>query len=572
MSALANQQNLAIGASVEPSTEQIFHRAAAGLRSRRRPRHPKLREAMELLDRKEPHDAERILAKFLEKHPGDTGALDLMAEVALQMGQTERAEPLLAQCIENAPALAITRYHYASTLFQRNKSLQALAHLEQLLREDSDNALYLDLNALILSAIGRHGESVACCRRLAEVYPDSPEIWVKYGWSLRSMGQREQAVLALRKAIELRPSYGEAHWSLADMKAFEFSDEEIRAMECQLARPEVSGEDRMYLHFALGTAYGGRKLYAKSFENYARANAIKRLTLDYDPGWLARHVAKCKTLFTRDFLQARTGTGCPSSDPIFIIGMQRAGSTLVEQILASHPAIAGTAELPDLSLLAEHIGEKIAPQYRSDYPGVLSHIDAGLLRELGERYIETTRFRRTPGRPHFTDKMPYNFLHVGLIHLILPNAKIIDVRRHPLACCFSNFSINFKYGALFAYRLAELGHAYADYVELMAHFDAVLPGRMLRVFYEDLVRNPEAEVRRVLAHTGLPFDEACLRFHENRRTMDSVSSEQVRRPISTDAVDTWRNYEPWLGSLKSALGPVLEAYPDAPSFAPARPE
>ncbi|HWE05272.1 MAG TPA: sulfotransferase, partial [Rhizomicrobium sp.] len=214
-----------------------------------------------------------------------------------------------------------------------------------------------------------------------------------------------------------------------------------------------------------------------------------------------------------------------------------------------------------------HIGEVIAPQYASDYPGVLDRLDASAFREFGERYLDTTRFRRTPGHPFFTDKMPYNFLHVGLIHLILPNARIVDARRHPLACCFSNFSMNFKFGALFGNRLSELGQAYRDYVELMAHFDAVLPGRIHRVFYENLVREPEAEIRRLLDHLELPFEEACLEFHKNERAMDSASSEQVRKPISTDAVEQWRNYEPWLGPLKSALGPVLDAYPDVPSFA-----
>jgi hypothetical protein len=246
--------------------------------------------------------------------------------------------------------------------------------------------------------------------------------------------------------------------------------------------------------------------------------------------------------------------------------MQRAGSTLLEQILASHSQVEAAAELPDITLLAEHIGERIAPDYRSDYPGVLALLDEPTINQFGESYMETTRFRRPLARAFFTDKMPFNFLHIGLIHLALPHAKIIDIRRHPLGCCFSNFSLNFKFGALFAYRLAELGRAYADYVELLAHFDAVLPGRILRVFYEDLVRHPEREIRRVLDHVGLPFEDACLRFHENARTMDSISAVQVRRPLSDNAVDFWRNYDPWLGPLKAALGPVLTAYPDAPPF------
>ena len=541
-------------------------RAAAGLRAGRRIRHPKLREAAELLDRKQPGDAERLLARYLEKVPDDTVALDLMAECALQTGRTESAEPLLARCMNDATVLPITRYHYANTLFHRNKLLPALAQLEQLLGEDSRNPLYLDLQSVILAALGRHDESLTCRRQLTESHPRSTEIWIKYGWALKNVGRRDEAAVAFRQAAALGPSCGEAWWNLAGLGNVQYAPEEIKEMEQQLARPEVTGEDRMYLHFALGKAYGDAKNYAKSFENYARANALHRLSIEYDPGWLTQHVAKCRVLFSHEFMRERHGTGCSARDPIFIVGMQRAGSTLVEQILASHSAVEGTAELPDLSLLAEYIGEKIAPDYASGYPDVLAKLDAKTLRELGERYLETSRLRRASDRPLFTDKMPYNFLHVALIHLILPNAKIIDVRRHPLACCFSNFSLHFKFGALFAYRLTELGRAYADYVELMAHFDAVLPGRVHRMFYEDLVRNPETEIRRLLDHIGLPFEDTCLRFHENRRAMDSVSSEQVRRPLSGDAIDQWRNYEPWLGPLKSALGPVLDAYPLAPDF------
>lgn len=540
------------------------------LRAGRRIRHPKLRRAAEFLDRNQPNDAERILAGYLEKVPDDTIALDLMAESALQMGRTEIAEPLLARCMNDAAALPIARYHYAKTLYHRNKPLPALAQLEQLLCTDSRNPLYLELQSIILTGLGRHQEALACRRQLTEDHPQSTEIWIKYGLALKIMGRRDDAIAAFRRAIALCPSCGEAWWNVASSGGFQFAPEEFVAMQEQLARPEVAGEDRMYLHYAMGKAHGDRKHYAKSFENYARANAIKRLSIEYDPNWLTRNVANCKALFTREFFHSRAGMGCDSTGPIFIVGLQRAGSTLLEQIFASHSAIEGTSELPDVTLLAEHIGANIAPNYNATYPDVLAKLDDATLRELGARYLETTRFRRSAGRAFFTDKMPYNFLHIALIHLMLPNAKIIDIRRHPLACGFSNFSLHYKFGALFAYRLAELGCAYADYVELMAHFDAVLPGRVHRVFYEDLVRQPEVEIRRLLEHVGVPFEESCLRFHENTRAMDSVSSEQVRRPIFSESIDQWRNYEPWLGPLKTALGPVLQAYPDVPEFAAPR--
>jgi hypothetical protein len=310
-------------------------------------------------------------------------------------------------------------------------------------------------------------------------------------------------------------------------------------MESALANAGTN--DRTYLHFALGKAYADRESYAKSFDHYARANAMKRLTIAYDADWLTQQVATLKALCTRQFFDARTGSGADSAAPIFVVGMQRAGSTLVEQILGSHSAIEATAELPDITLMAEHLGETSGGEKGMTYPDVLATLDGDGLRKLGESYLETTRFRRRLGRAHFTDKNPYNFLHLGLIQLILPKAKIVDVRRHPLACCWSNFCANFEMGA-------------------MAHFDSVLPGRVYRVIYDDLVAEPEKEIRRLLAHLGLPFEDACLAFHANSRAMNSVSSEQVRQPIYRESLQLWRHYEPWLGPLKSALGPVLEAW------------
>lgn len=549
-------------AATEPSAvdadEDVFAAAGAAMRAGSPLRHPVLKQAAELLREKQAESAEALLSPFLVTHPNDAGGVRLMAQVCFANGKKEEAGGYFARAAALAPGDAAIRYEYANALFQLNRPTFALAEIDRLLQSDPHNPLCLDLKSIVLSAMGRHAESLACYRTLAEDHLHSAEIMMKYGWSLRSVGRRDDCIAALRKAIDLRPSCGEAYWSLSRLTGFSFLDDDMLAMEQQLSDPSVAGENRMYFHFALGKGLADRKLYAKAFENYARANALKRLTLDYDPAWLSRNVVKFKALFTPEFLEGHIGSGSGAFDPIFIVGMQRAGSTLVEQILASHSAIESTAELPEISLLAEHIGERIAPEYGEEYPGVLARIGPQAFREFGERYLESTRFRRTPGCPHFTDKMPYNFLHVGLIHLMLPNAKIVDVRRNPLGCCFSNFSMNFKFGALFAYRLNELGQAYRDYVELMAHFDSVLPSRVHRVIYDDLVQDPETHVRRLLDHIGLPFDAACLRFHENARAMDSASSEQVRKPISTEAVAEWRNYEAWLGPLKTALGPALE--------------
>lgn len=542
-----------------------FAAAAEALRSARPLRNPRLREAEQALRDNRFAEAHEMLARVLEKRPGDSGAMHLMAQALLGLGRKEEGEALLARCVHLDPDFAAARYSYAAALANLNKPDAALEQLGFLLKKDPRNLLYRNLKAVVLTAIGNHAQSLNCYSEMARDFPHSPHVWISYGSALRSVGLRGESMAAYRKAIELRPSLGEPRWSLAALN-HQFTDAEITQMESQLAHADLSGEDRMYLHFALGKIFGDKRQYDKSFQNYARANAIKRLSIEYDATFLTKHVRDCKALFTRAFFEGRAGTGCDSQGPIFIIGMQRAGSTLVEQILAGHSAIEATAELPNISLLAEHIGENIARNTGCNYPAVLAKIDAETLGGFGEQYLETTRPHRKLGRPFFTDKMPYNFLHVGLIHLILPNAKIIDVRRHPLACCFSNFSLHFKSGALFAYRLSELGQAYADYVELMAHFDRVLPGRIYRVFYEELVRSPETEIHRLLEHLGLPFEQSCLDFHKSSRAMDSASSEQVRRPLYHDALEQWRPYETWLGPLKTALGPVLEAYPGVPGF------
>jgi Sulfotransferase family len=300
----------------------------------------------------------------------------------------------------------------------------------------------------------------------------------------------------------------------------------------------------------LGAAYGSSAQWQRSFDQYARANAIRRLGVSHDPDWTSRQAARLKALFTPDFFQGRTGQGCDSRAPIFIVGMQRSGSTLIEQILASHSAIEALGELPDMPRLVDGLADGES-QWKN----------------LGERYLASTRHRRTLGRTFFVDKQPYNFWHVGWIHLMLPHARIIDVRRHPLGCCFSNFTKISKHPLPYFHRQSDLGRYYADYAALMAHFDRVLPGRIYRVTYENLVADLQGEVRRLLDHLGLPFEENCLRFHENNRAFDSASNEQVRMPIFSDGIERWRHYEPWLGPLKKALEPVLACYPAAPQSA-----
>ncbi len=543
-----------------------FASAADALRPERSLRNPRLREAAAALGENRPDVAERLLSKFLESHPRDVNALHLMAEAATREGRNEAAAALLAQSVALAPDFASARYNYANVLFNLNRPEAAMAEIEELLKREPRNPLFRMLKPKLLTAMGEYERAMICCRELADDYPDRPESWLGYGHSLRAMGLQEQCIAAYRKAILLCPSLGGAYWDLANLKTFRFTEADTTAMQAQLARSGLAAHDRSYLHFSLGKAFDDLKAYAQAFDNYAKGNAIERLGFDYDPGLLAAHVAGCKRLFTPEFFRARKGAGRGAADPIFIVGMPRAGSTLLEQILASHSMIEGTAELSDITMLARHLEDAIAPQYGTDYPGVVGRLDDGALRGLGEQYLASTRLQRKFGRPFFTDKMPNNFLHVGMIHLILPNAKIVDARRHPLGCCFSNFTQHFTRSQLYSYRQSDLGRCYSDYVELMAHFDRVLPGKVHRVIYERLVADAETEVRRLLDYLGLPFEEACLQFHKNDRAVHTASSEQVRVPLFTGAAEHWRNYESWLGPLKTALGPVLDLYPAVPDF------
>jgi tetratricopeptide (TPR) repeat protein len=420
--------------------------------------------------------------------------------------------------------------------------------------------------AAALEAMEDYGASAEIWRTLISDFPDRPDLRIRYGHALRSMGARADAISAYRDAIALNPATGGAWWSLADLKTFRFSLGDIATMEAHLAGNAVASGDRERIHFALGKAYADLEQYDRSFAHYAKGNALHRLGIKHDPDVLSSYVSRCKRSLTKEFFQSRRHGGCDDASPIFLVGMARAGSTLVEQILASHSRIEGTRELSDLASLFAHIQSDIIPRAGAEYPAALTAIPPETLRELGQRYLETTRKHRKLGRPFFLDKMGANFVHVGLLQLILPRAKIVDVRRHPMACGFSIFAQLFPQGQNDSYRLTEIGRLYRDYVELMEHFDRVLPGKIHRIFYEDLVAEPEKEIRRMLDYLELPFEESCLRFHQTDRVVTTASSEQVRRPIYRDSIEQWRHYEPWLEPLKRALGPVLDAYPGIPSF------
>jgi tetratricopeptide (TPR) repeat protein len=527
-------------------------------------RDPRLTAAAAALCENRIPEAEALLRAHLKEHPTDIAAIRMLAEVAARLERYTDAENLLARCLELAPGFAAARRNYATVLHRQYKDVAALEQVEQLLASDPADPATRNLKAAVLGALGRYDESLEMYSGILAAYPTHEKVWLNYGHALKTAGRQDDAIGAYRRCLALAPGGGAAYWSLANLKTFRFADADVASMRAQLTNSALSSDERLQLSFALGKALEDRAQYEESFRHYAEGNRLRHASAAYDPQQATARVQRSRELLTPAWFAARRGFGAEAADPIFIVGLPRAGSTLLEQILASHSAVEGTMELPNLLTLGRELAVRTGG--RAPYPGMLATLSAADCRALGERYLAETRVQRRTGRPFFIDKMPNNFAYVGLIQLILPNARIIDARRHPLACCFSVFKQHFARGQQFAYDLTDLGRYYRDYVALMAHFDAVLPGRVHRVIYEQLVEDTETQVRRLLEYCGLPFEESCLRFYENERAVRTASSEQVRQPIFRSALEHWRHFEPWLEPLKSALGPVLEAYPGVPEL------
>lgn len=510
--------------------------------------------------------AEALLREHLKQAPTDVAAIRMFAEVAARLGRNEDALHLLERCLELAPGFDAARQNYAQVLHRSNRPEQALAQIERLLATAPGHPGYRNLKAVVLCRVGDYEPAIALYAELLEQYPDNPKVWMSYGHALKTAGHTQRAIDAYRRSLAREPSFGEVWWSLANLKTFRFDADDLAAMRRQLVRTDLAADDRLHLEFAVGKALEDAGEYEASFRHYAQGNAIRRAQLHYSADETSARVRHIRQRYTRGFFAARAGCGSPARDPIFVVGLPRSGSTLIEQILASHSQVEGTMELPEVTSITRMLRERAGADGETPYHDALAALDAGALRELGERYLDNTRIQRKTAAPLFVDKMPNNFMHIGLIHLMLPNATIIDARRHPLACCFSGFKQHFARGQGFSYSLEDLGRYYRDYVALMAHFDAVLPGRIHRVFYERMVEDTEGEIRRLLDHCGLPFEESCLRFFRNERPVRTASSEQVRRPIYREGVDHWQNYAPWLAPLESTLGQVLQRYPEVPGF------
>ncbi len=499
------------------------------------------------------HEAERVVRQFLQTHVDDVEGMRLLARIGMKLDVLDDAEFLLESVMALAPDYHPARYDYANVLLRRHQHARALEEARKLLEVEPGNRAYRTTYGAACAGLGQHEAALLTFRELSAESPQAADLHLSIAHSLKTLGRQQESIDSYRKAAAVQPSYGDAYWSLANLKTYRFSDDEIARMRREESSPATSAVDRYHLCFALGKALEDRAQYSDSFGYYRRGNEFKKQESRYEPEPIERVARLQESICSREFFDARRGVGCRSEDPIFIVGLPRAGSTLLEQILASHSRVEGTSELAEIPRLVHRLQGRARDEAKPRYPAVL----AGLLPEQFERfgagYIADTRVYRTD-RPFFIDKMPNNFRHIGLIHLILPNAKIIDARREPMACCFSNFKQLFAAGQEFTYSIEDIARYYRTYVQLMRHWDSVLPGRILKVQHEDLVNDLEGNVRRLLAFCGLEFEPACLEFHKTERSVRTASSEQVRRPIYKEGVDQWRNFEPWLRPLRAALG------------------
>jgi predicted Zn-dependent protease len=528
-------------------------------------RDPRLADAARALVRNDLPRADAQLQAHLRAHPKDVAALRMHAEVAARLRRYPDAQQLLERCLALAPSFEGARHNYAMVLNRQGKAELALAQVEMLLAKSPRDPGYRSLHAAVLANLGDYLGSIRVYEAVLREYPRQPKVWMSYGHSLKTAGRQADSVSAYRRAIALDPSLGEAWWSLANLKTIRFAAADLAALRTALARTDLSDDDRLHFEFALAKALEDASLYEESFAHYARGNELRRGLHPYSASETSDFVGRARALFTARFFADRAGSGAAAADPIFVVGLPRSGSTLVEQILASHSLIEGTMELPDVPQIARELAARKGADAADSFFATVSALTPSELTALGERYLERTRVLRKRGTPFFIDKMPNNCLYVGLIQVILPNARIIDARRHPLGCCLSCFKQHFARGQNFTYGLDDLGRYYRDYVTLMAHFDAVLPGRVHRVLYERLIEDTEGEVRRLLRYCGVSFETGCLHFYENERAVRTASSEQVRQPIFREGLEQWRHFEPWLEPLKAALGPVLTAYPAVPA-------
>ena len=503
--------------------------------------------------------AEDMTRHYLLSHGNHVEAMRLLARIGLACDVLNDAETLLEAVLEIEPDYRAARYDYAETLIKRQKYLQAVEQIDRLLALDPKNNNYRTLGATAAVGLGQNERAIAIYRDMLADEPQSWDVPLWLGHALKTVGNVPEAIESYQAAARARPNFGDAYWSLANLKMYRFPPEDIIAMQREEAAATTGLVDRYHLCFALGKAFEDRGDFASSWTYYERGNALKRSESRYRAEITETNTAEQIRVCTPEFFAERAGWGAGDADPIFVLGLPRSGSTLIEQILASHSQVEGTHELSDVQRIALDLQGGDMDFDAPRYPGTMADLNAEDVLALGRKYIDGTRVYRS-GKAFFIDKMPNNFRHIGLIHLMLPNAKIIDARREPMACCFSNLKQLFAQGQEFTYSSDDIARYYLTYLDLMDHWDRALPGRVLRVQHEDVVDDLEGSVRRILDYCGLPFEEACVEFHKTKRSVRTPSSEQVRQPIFRDSLDQWRNYEAWLGPLKGALAGAMDRY------------
>lgn len=499
--------------------------------------------------------AETLCRRFLQSNPKNVDGMRLLAEIGVRLGVMEDAEFLLESAAEFEPGNQQVRLDYVQILQKRQRFGRAHEESARLLEGAPGNPQFQSLHAIQCMQIGDYDSALATFDKVLEILPNDPTTYVSRGHALKTSGNTGAAIESYRAALSAQPFYCEAYYSLANLKTYTFENQELSAMHALVGNDDLSAMDKVYLSFAQGKAREDAADFEGAFQHYARGNELKQSQTHYQASDTTADFGEQKSACTKALFASHKGQGCQAPDPIFIVGLPRAGSTLLEQILSSHSQIDGTLELPNILSLAGRLRRQ-GRQSGTAYPANLADLSADKLRLFGEQFIEDTRIHRQ-GAPLFIDKMPNNFRHIGLISLILPNAKIIDARRAPMACCFSGYKQLFADGQLFSYSLEDIGTYYRDYVDLMEHWDKVLPGYVMRVQHEDVVHDLESQIRRMLDFCGLEFEESCLNFHETERSVRTPSSEQVRQPIFDTALEQWRQFEPWLSPLKKTLGAQL---------------
>ena len=498
--------------------------------------------------------ARMLLHDQLIKDPDDAFALTLLAEIAVDEGRYDQATVFLRRAATAQPSrpFQVALVSHMNKYGSPGMVLNEIAHLPADIRAEPTS---MGMEAAASGQVGDHDRQISLYQELARSSPRNPGLWKSLGNALKTVGRTEEAVAAIRRSIKVQPTYGDAYWSLANFKSFRFSERDINVMKRTLTK-QLSPEDALHLHFALGKAYEDRRDFEASYHHYAAGNAIRASSVNPEHAWVGAYVDRGIETVTTDLLARDRSRGCGEAGPIFVVGMHRSGSTLVEQILATHPLVEGTTELAIMNQIRDRMRRQSKAK-GGDYWQALEALTESELKEIGQEYLDRSRPYRRTDRPYFIDKMPSNWLSLPLIRLALPNAIIIDARRHPLACGFSNFKQNYASGATYSYALDTMGRFYHDYWRFMRHYDSIEPGVVHRVINERLIESPESVIRALLDHCGLPFDPACLEFHNNKRAVRTPSAEQVRRPINRDGVDSWRNYEQWLDPLKAALGETL---------------